>query len=243
MKTMKKIARKVVKSSFVSWCIRKEIRSRLTRGFDINGQKDGRDQSVPLLHFAILARSYETCKFLLENGAQVNIEYELRKGEKYRHILPIHDAIEMDCPKILKLLIEFGANLDGLNEDCSDSEQHAIPLDIALISNMPHIVKILIDNGAEYSKIFYWSVANNIRNEFEMLFENGANVNVPENVHGDTLLHVALKSNKRPKEIVKTLVQHGAHLNVKDRVGNTPMETALQYRDVEMVKICLLKDY
>ena len=154
MKKMKKIARKVVKSSFVSWCIRKEIRSRLTRGFDINGQKDGRDQSVPLLHFAILATSYETCKFLLENGAQVDIEYKLRSS----HILPIHDAVEMDCPKILKLLIEYGANLDGLNEDCPDSEQHAIPLDIALISNKPHIVKILIDNGAEYSKMIYFSI-------------------------------------------------------------------------------------
>ena len=237
MEKMKKIARKVVKSSFVSWCIRKEIRSRLTRGFDINGQKDGRDQYVPLLHFAIFARSYETCKFLLENGAQVNIEYKLRSS----HILPIHDAISMNCPKILKLLIEYGANLDGCNDDCS--EQHAIPLDIALISNKPHIVKILIDNGAEYSKIFYWSVANNVRNEFEMLFENGANVNVPENVHGDTLLHVALKSNKRPKEIVKTLVQHGAHLNVKDWAGNTPIETTLGYKDVEMLKICLFRDY
>ena len=91
--------------------------------------------------------------------------------------------------------------------------------------------------------MFYFSIANNIRNEFEILVENGANVNLPQNNDGDSLLHVALKNNNRPTEIVEMLIRHGAHLNVKDWAGNTPIETTLQYKDVEMFKICLLRDY
>ena len=238
---MDRIIQKILRSSIFSWWLRKEIKIRMKLGFDINGQIDGRGPQVPLLHLAAFGKSYKVCKFLLENGAQVNFEFDTKR--EIGHVLPIHCAIQQNSPKILKLLLDYGANLDGLTRDCSDVEKHVNPLENALYFNLSHIVKILIDNEVTYSKIFYWSVANNIRNEFDILVENGANVNLPENNDGDTLLHVALKSNKRPKEIVEKLIRHGAHLNVKDWAGNTPMETALQYRDVEMVKICLLKDY
>ena len=91
--------------------------------------------------------------------------------------------------------------------------------------------------------MFYFSIANNIMNEFDILVENGANINLPQNNDGDSLLHVALKNNNRPKGIVEKLIRHGAHLDIKDRAGNTPIETILQYNDVEMLKICLLRDY
>ena len=234
---MDRIIQKILRSSVFSWWLRKEIKIRMKLGFDINGQIDGRGPQVPLLHLAAFGKSYKVCKFLLENGAQVNFEFDTKR--EIGHVLPIHCAVENDYPKILQLLIDYGANLDGSNENCS--EQHMNPLANALENNFPRIVKILIDNGINYSNMFFWSVANNETKYFKILLENGANINLPQNNEGDTLLHVALKSNKRPKEIVEILIAHGAHLNVKDWAGNTPMETALRYKDIEMLKICFLR--
>ena len=236
-KRMDRIIEKIFRSSILSWWLRKEIKIRMKLGFDINGQIEGRGPQVPLLHLATLGRSYKTSKFLLENGAQANFEFDTKR--EIGHILPIHCAVQHDYPKILQLLIDYGANLDGSNDNCS--EQHMNPLANALDNNFPRIVKTLIDNGVNYNKTFFWSVANNERKYFKILLENGANINLPQNNEGDTLLHIALKSNKRPKEIVEMLIAHGAHLNVKDWAGNTPMETALRYKDKEMLKICLLR--
>ena len=173
-----KVIDKICKSSFFSWCCRKDVQLKLKLGFDINGQVEGCEPKMPLLYIASFGRSYKTCKFLLENGAQVNIEFDTRL-EKVGHVLPIHCAVQQDCPKILQLLIDYGANLDGSNENCS--EQHMNPLANALHNNFPRIVKILIDNGVNYSKTFFWSVANNKRKYFKILFENGANINLPQN--------------------------------------------------------------
>ena len=239
-KRMNKVIDKIYKSSFFSWCCKKDVQLKLKLGFDINGQVEGCEPKMPLLYIASYGRSYKTCKFLLENGAQVNIEFDTRL-EKVGHVLPIHCAVQQNCPKILQLLIDYGANLDGRIRSCS--VPHMSPLRNALYKSLSPIVKILIDNGVNYSKTFFWSVANNERKYFKILLENGANINLPQNNDGDTLLHVALKSNKRPKEIVEKLIRNGAHLNVKDWAGNTPMETALRYNDKEMLKICLLKYY
>ena len=83
--------------------------------------------------------------------------------------MPINFAVSFNCPKILKLLIEYGANLDGQGDNCS--ELHISPIAEALDSGLPFIVKILIEN---YHKYLLRSVHE--KENVEILLENGANV-------------------------------------------------------------------
>ena len=183
---------------------------------------------------ATLLKSYKTCKFLLENGCNVNFE------SLPDHRLPIHRSVYLNCPKILQLQIDYGANLDGQGDNCS--KVHANPLSSAVQLGLPLMVEILIDNGANYHHHLLNYVHKNEKESVEILLENGANVNLPKAaIHdGNTLLHVALKHNVS-KEIVEILVRFVAKLNVKDLDGNTPIEIALRHENKGMLKICLLR--
>ena len=232
MKMGQKLA-KLHRSIYLSLC-RADARALLQLGGDIDdfiitnyGNK------LSLLHVATLLKHYKTCKFLLENGCNVNFE------SLPDHRLPIHRSVYLNCPKILQLQIDFGANLDGQGDKCS--KVHANPLKSAIKLKLPLMVEISIDNGANYQDLLLESVNKNRKESVNILLENGANVNLSKAIHhGNTLLHVALKGNVS-KEIVEIIIRYGAQLNVKDLDGNTPIETALRHENVGMLKICLLK--
>ena len=84
----------------------KEIaKSQLEERKDIDDYRFDGDNSC-LLHHSAIYKSYSTCKFLLERGSNVNVETS-------DHLMLIHLAVSFDCPKILKLLIEYGATIEG----------------------------------------------------------------------------------------------------------------------------------
>ena len=131
--------------------------------------------------------------------------------------------------------------MDGQGDNCS--KVHANPLSSAVQLGLPLMVEILIDNGANYHHHLLNHVHKNEIESVDILLENGANVILSKAIHhGNTFLHVALKRNVS-KEIVEILIRYGAHLNVKDLDGNSPIETALRHGNVGMLKICLLKLY
>ena len=234
MKMGQKLA-KLHRSIYLSLC-RADARALLQLGGDIDdfiitnyGNK------LSLLHVATLLKHYKTCKFLLENGCNVNFE------SLPDHRLPIHRSVYLNCPKILQLQIDYGANLDGQGDNCS--KVHTNPLKSAIRLKLPLMVKILINNGANYQDLLLDSVNKNRKESVNILLENGANVNLSKAIHhGNTLLHVALKCNVS-KEIVEILIRYGAHLNVKDLDGNSPIETTLRHGNVGMLKMCLLRVY
>ena len=121
---------------------------------------------------ATILKSYKTCNFLLENGCNVNFE------SLPDHRLPIHRSVYLNCPKILQLQIDYGANLDGQGDNCS--KVHTNPLKSAIRLKLPLMVKILIDNGANYQDLLLDSVHKNIKESVDILLENGANVNLPK---------------------------------------------------------------
>ena len=185
-----------IKRSMLFYAIKQRVKLLSEEGRDIDYDPNG----YPLIFYAIYFKSYRSCKYLLENGANVNVETS-------KHLMPIDIAVHFNAPIILKLLIDYGANIDGQGDNYS--ELHMNPLDRAMELGLPFIVKILIDNGANYHKYLLRSVHENEKEFVEILLENGANLNLPKAAikDGDTLLHVALKHNVS-QEIVEILIRY-----------------------------------
>lgn len=104
-----------------------QMQEILNQGFDINQTLM---QVSPL--FAAVSYShinYETIKFMLDNGADVN-------AKSTRGFLPIHYAIFEKRPDIVKLFLEYGT-------DVSYKIKEKTLLDIAVISNNQEIINIV----------------------------------------------------------------------------------------------------
>ena len=69
-----------------------------------------------------------------------------------------------------------------------------------------------------------------------LLLDMGADINAA-NVAGDTAAHVALAS----PAILQFLADHGAKMDVKNKQGRTPLETALRARDSNEKSVALLR--
>jgi ankyrin repeat protein len=69
-----------------------------------------------------------------------------------------------------------------------------------------------------------------------MLLEMGADINA-SNVAGDTAAHAAVSS----APVLQFLADHGAKMDVKNKQGRTPLETALRGRDPNQQAVALLR--
>ena len=83
-------------------------------------------------------------------------------------------------------------------------------------------VNIKDDN--DWTPLLY-SAFNGKQDVVVFLIKQGADVNVASRITGWTPLHVA--ADKGHLEVVKTLVGAGANVNAKDKVGMTPIRSAI----------------
>lgn len=88
------------------------------------------------LEYHIKKHNYDIIKFLLKNGANPNA--------RYYHTLPIKLAVDMNSRHIVKLLIEFGCDINlGLST----------ALHLACKKKYSNMVELLLKNGADKLKL------------------------------------------------------------------------------------------
>ena len=104
----------------------------INNGANINQDING---ASPLF-WAIDAKSFEVVKLLLDHGVAVNPIRE--RGNS-----PLENAAVLGNAKIVKLLIERGANVKG--KDLS-------PLSKAVVHDNFEIVKVLVENGVDLNE-------------------------------------------------------------------------------------------
>lgn len=90
------------------------------------------------LFFAADKGHKEIVRLLLENGAKVNVTC--------MNSTPLHQAVATKDLDIVKMLVEYGANINALTKD-----DEKTPLDYAMLGNVPHIASYLKQHGALYS--------------------------------------------------------------------------------------------
>ncbi|WP_419198881.1 ankyrin repeat domain-containing protein [Wolbachia endosymbiont of Rhagoletis cingulata] len=224
---------------------------------DINAQgKLGRTS----LHLASGAGEFDKVKFLLDRGANTEVQDEFG-------YTPIFLATQSGKWSIVRLLLDKGANIDA-----QDKEDQTL-LHFAASGNNLDMIQFLLDRGANievqddfgYTPILYaaqsgkWDVV-------KLLISNGAKFNNETTVQG-TPLHFAVqeanlnmvrflldegadiesqdKDNKKPLHlavdanrlsVVKLLLDRGANVNVTDMYGKTPLDLATEEDVIEVLE-------
>ena len=117
----------------------KKMKNNIKKGIDVNSL--GEYASTPL-HYACREGNFEMVKFLIENGANVNIE------NHYSTIYPIFDAItslnnQKTHLQIIQLLIDNGANIKKVDSFGNTLLYHAIEQENIIL------IELLIQLGCD----------------------------------------------------------------------------------------------
>ena len=201
--------------------------------------EDPESRVISPLCFASLHGMYDTIKYLLSCGMDVNATggpggTPLQAATFYGHA----DSV--------KLLLEHGADVDR------NSQSHfGNALQIAAANGHEGIVNILLDHGAN-PKINAGNMGNCVtaassspgRNVLEStacriierLIKAGAEIEIVDG-NGRVPLHDA--AGVGSSAIVETLLMHGADINASDRDGYTPLHIAIRYGEDKVVRSLL----
>lgn len=175
------------------------------------------------LSIAVSNRDLEMMNFLIENGADVNIE-------DYFRMPPIYYAVTKGTTEMIELLINKKASINGY---FSHAGEKRTLVGWAIDKNSPEKVEVLLKHGASpngkfdllaYSQnsCLHAAIEKNYSRIVELLIEYRADVNV-KNEQGQTPIYLAI-SSKRPK-IIKLLYDNGADIdNVKNIRNETPSD-------------------
>ena len=172
------------------------------------------------LHKAAYYGHSEIVKLLLEASAD-------KDAADFLGTTALHKAAYYGHSEIVKLLLEAGVNTDAANF-CGETALHE-----AAKKGDSQIVQLLLEAGAD---------AHIVNDAYRYLREDGDyDVSFEdENDHchdGRTALHFA--AEKGHLEVVKLLLEAGAHKDAADRSGLTALHVAVDVADSEMVELLL----
>lgn len=192
--------------------------------------------------------SEEEAKELLFEGVSENNFNKVKKGLSILKNPNIIDDIG-DAPlhlyltskhkniEIIKYLIEFGADVNILNED-GDT-----PLHYASMEGHLEIVKYLIESGADVNILdkerdtpLHYASDNGNLDTVKYLIQHGAKINI-QNEYDETPLHKA--SDNQHLKIVKFLLKNNANINIQNNFGDTPLHIASDKDNLKLVKILI----
>jgi len=174
----------------------------------------GRRELDPLMMMALKKGHADVGKLLVQKGANVNVN----DGSL------LCSAISENNPERVKLLLEFGADVNTRRED------GVTPLGTAYETRNFGLMKFLLANGAnpntddKTGKPLLLAAASEGRTPVvELLINHGANINSADS-HQNNALIVACAN--RQEEVVQFLLEKGQSIEARNAKGNTPLMTA-----------------
>ena len=152
---------------------------------------------------------------------------------------PLHTSAAYGRTRVVKLLLENGANVNIRNEGGET------PLHYATGHGHINVMKVLLENGANVSEKgtgcgtpLQWAAGSGRIKEAKLLLAYDADVN-QKGTSGYTALHTAVASRPVQVEMIKFLLSRGADVNTQAIHNRTPLNTAYDRGDEEMVRILL----
>lgn len=142
---------------------------------------------------------------------------------------PLHLAAKNGHAKVVKLLLEHGANIEASNKS----------LLLAAKNGHTKVVEHLLENGVDTEvkdRSLLFAANNNHDKVVEALLAHGANIEVKDNHKQTPLLFAAQNGHI---EVVKILLANGANIEAKDNNKQTPLLFAAKNGHIEVVKILL----
>ncbi len=206
----------------------------LELGVDINSKiidtRINREDSA--LQLAVYLNNNDTVDKLIKAGADVNAKINYRGG------LIIHDAIKRGYPKIIKILLNAGADLTCVSEDKNLIKFVDHYLYASAYCSRSEITKLIKD---KLNKQLIQEINNpevNIEYVCKLL-NSGADINI-QNGNGDSILHKAVMINDG--KLLQIVFDKNIDLNIKNLDGDTALSLAIKYNYRDII-INLLEEY
>jgi ankyrin repeat protein len=155
-----------------------------------------------------------------------------------QHRSKLHEPAGKGDLEAVKAMIEDGADAD--KKDIAGQT----PLMYAAESGSLEVVKYLVENGADVDAMsgkqgrgtpLIYATATNQVEVVKYLLENNADINLTTPYQNETALLWAVAMGNA--EIVKLLLEKGADQTIKNRDGETAMDTAKKLNKEDMVQL------
>ncbi|XP_072046580.1 uncharacterized protein [Amphiura filiformis] len=191
-----------------------------------------RDEQIRDLCLAAAAGDYNTCKYLLQKGIDVNCSHMSEFD-----FTPLHEASSNGHSAVCQILLRAGAIV---NHRAGPEFDEKTPLHQAAMSGHDNVCKVLLDAGAVVNAITkqghevtpLWLAAKNGHGTVcQVLLQAGAKINCRtglEEAYETTPLHEAAMNGH--DTVCKVLLDAGAEVNVRSKEGHelTPLCLAAQ---------------
>lgn len=175
------------------------------------------------LHAATIGFQKTIVKYLLEKGAQVNIQ----KDDGWTSL---HHACQNGDADIANLLISNGADIEILTKG------GLTPLHAAAYGLSEKTKRVLQDNWKNTNLKDIPIISND--KVIHLLIDHGAEIEKTEPKHGATALHLAIFQGQ--EAVVKALLDCGANIQVKSK-GSTPLHLAAGHCYEDIVRLLIDK--
>ena len=179
---------------------------------------------VTPLYYAAMHNYEDIADLLLAKGADVNAKAK-------RGCTLLYYAIWDNSKDAIKLLISKGANVNVKHDGYT-------PIVYAIWENDKDMVELLISKGADVNTKdkdgvtpYYWAAMQGSKDLVELLTAKGATV--------ESTIHLAARTGDLAK--VKRFIEEGTDVNVKDKVGQTPLFSAVLADNNDVVKFLIAK--
>jgi hypothetical protein len=199
-------------------------------GLSMSTMRPGGPDAVPLYYAARLGFRDLAERLIVEHPEHVNA----RGG---RHETPLHVAVFTERANILSLLIEHGADIEGLYRRL----YNLTPLNRAAKYGRLEVGRCLVNSGANINARDHdrgTPLMNAVREghvEFaRMLLERGAAIDAQDD-NGNTALHIATSEGKT--DAARLLLERSANVNARNKLGITSSKLASSIRNQEIVKL------
>jgi ankyrin repeat protein len=220
----------------------KKVRLLLDHGADVN--KTAKSGRTALIIAAFANPSAEVVRLLLAKGAKVDVMDQ-------RKVTPLNAATFGNDTETVRLLLNAGADIGT-----ADTFIGLTPLINAAGSRNLESVKLLLAHGANVNAVSKTEGLPKIQTgtvEFggwtpvlmaapfgppelvKTLLDAGAKVNV-QDYRGFTPLMLAVGTDRYSPETIRMLLDHGADLGPKTRLGESALDWAYKFSDTQVIK-------
>jgi len=189
---------------------------------------------------AIARERYTPLAYAIMDNRPELIEYLISKGANFKSNPPgginifCHAAIKNPA-RILDLFIKKGALVN------SKDDFGRTPLFFAVMGENVEGARFLIRNGADLNIIsqdnvplLYLAAQRGFKDMVSLLLESGAPLDSASTAAKQTPLHIAALNGYG--DIAALLLEKGANSSAQDAYGKTPMDYAIRYSQVKVVK-------
>lgn len=204
------------------------IESLIKKGYDVNNQNFY--CNTPLIS-ALYPQKYEIVELFLKNGADPNLcSYD--KFSNFPDTFPLSLASDRCDFRIIKLLVEYGADVNIQNIACGDT-----PLQHVVIRGLIRPIKYLISKGARINgagneaRTALMETAfcsQNTEKIIKILVEHGAGINYRDTDGNTALMYACQTCNIRA---IKTLIELGADVNIGGNVDAMKMLKDMEHEE------------